>query len=73
MVTIVVLPVNAPNWLLSTSVVVAPPHATEVNEATLCDPAHSAVYDRGLREQIPLLRSYPPAPTPEEYESPRAT
>jgi hypothetical protein len=58
--------------VFSTSVVVAPLHATNAKLVPEWRAAQSAAADFGLRSQLPLAGSYGPAPTPEEYESPSA-
>jgi hypothetical protein len=50
--------------------VTAPPQAGKRNDATSAAAAYSGPYARSLREQEPEV---PEAPTPDEYESPRAT
>src|SRR6266516_376166 len=70
MVTRVVLGLRLPSWLLRTSSVLAPLHAAKVKLATVWPATQSGAYARGVREQLP--GSYPSAPTPDEYESPRA-
>ena len=69
-VTTTVDALSAESWLLMTSLVVAPEQATNVNDAGELALAHSGPKALGLSSQEPLLL---PAPSPAEYESPRAT
>ncbi len=54
MLTSVVLALSADTWLLRTSAVVAPEHATETNEAGELASAHCSGYAFVLRSQLPL-------------------
>jgi hypothetical protein len=73
--TRVVDALSAESWLFMTSVVAAPLHAANVNEASwvMCVTAHSSGYPWVLRSQDPLDEMYWPAPRPAAYESPSAT
>jgi hypothetical protein len=54
MLTSVVLAVSAETWLLRTSAVVAPEHATETKEVGELASAHCSGYALVLRSQLPL-------------------